>query len=242
MKTDFKNKVILVKGEAGALSAGIVQSFLNEEAIVVFPAKSLHQIDTMKSFHNTGENKNFITLLIDVNDFDKVIETCETITDRFGKIDIAIQIPDFSNFRQTLTEASMDEWNAMTETDMLPFFMGARIVLNLMKGKMSGMFVHVSDSRFFENLTSCTLARLAFTTRLEMSRIFAEEAYRSGIRYYHLWGQNSPGKEPSKLQDDLPQVRAEMISREIMNLYRQERYTTEMALQSFPKQLLHQPV
>ncbi len=242
MATDFKEKVILVKGEASVLSAGIIHSFLKEEAIVVYPAKSLHQIDTIKSFRDIVQYENFITLLIDVLDFDKVIETCETIADRFDKIDIAIEIPELSSCQKKLTEASIDEWNNMMETDMVPFFMGARIVLNLMKGNPNGMFVHVTDSRLFENQTSCALARIAFTTRLEMSRIFAEEAHRSGIRYYHLWSRDFSDKEPSKPNGDSPEMSPEMISVEIMRLYRQESYNTEMALQSFPKQLLQQPV
>ena len=188
----------------------------------------------IKSFRDIDQHQNFITLLIDVLDFDKVIETCETITDKFGKIDISIEIPEFSNCQKELTEASIDEWNNMMETDMLPFFMGARIVLNMMKGNLNGMFVHVTDSRFFENLKSCALARVAFTTRMEMSKIFAEEAQRNGIRYFHLWAQEPCGK------GNTPEMSPEMISSKIMDLYQKETYSTEMALQSFPKQFMHQ--
>ncbi|CAA9491651.1 MAG: hypothetical protein AVDCRST_MAG96-1540 [uncultured Segetibacter sp.] len=238
MATDFQDKVILIAGEASTLSAGIIHSFLKEEAIVIFPANSLHQVETIKSFRDINQHKNFTTLLIDVLDFDKMSETCETITDRFGKIDIAIKIPQLSNCQKNLTEASMDEWNNMMETDMLPFFMGARIVLSLMKGNLRGMFVHITDGRFFENLSSCALARVAFTTRLEMSRIFGEEAHRSGIRYYHLWAQDFLGKEPSKVLCFSPERNPEAISMEIMNLYRQKNYSSEMALQFFPENML----
>ena len=238
----FKDKVILISGEVSTLSMGIIHSFLKEMAIVIFPAKSLHQVDTIKSFRDINQYENFITLLIDVQDFDKVIENCETITEKFGKIDIAIEIPEFSNCKKDLTEASIDEWNNMMETDMVPFFMGARIVLNLMKGNLNGMFVHISDSRFFENLKSCALARVAFTTRIEMSKIFAEEAHRNGIRYYHLWAQDLSGKETSKINNSSPVMSPEMISIEIMDLYQKEIYDTEMAFRSFPKQLLHQQI
>lgn len=240
MEKVFKDKVVLITGEVSSLSMGIIHSFLKEMATVIFPAKSLHQVDIIKSFRDINEHENFITLLIDLQDFDKVVETCETITDKFGKIDVAIEIPEFSSCQKELTEASMDEWNNMMETDMLPFFMGARVVLNLMKGNLNGMFVHISDGRFFENLKSCPLARVAFTTRLEMSKIFAEEAHRHGIRYYHLWAQESYRKETSELNNSSPGRCVDMISNEIMDLYQKETYTTEMALQSFPKTLLHQ--
>lgn len=241
MEKFFKDKVILITGEVSSLSMGIIHFFLKEMAIVIFPAKSLYQVDMIKSFKDINEHKNFITLLIDVQDFDKLIETCETITDKFGKIDISIEIPEFSNCKKDLTEASLDEWNAMMETDMLPFFMGARVVLNLMKGNLSGMFVHVTESRFFESLKSCPLARVAFTTRMEMSKIFAEEAHRHGIRYYHLWAQNLRD-ESSLFKGDSQGMSADKISKEIMDLYKKETYNTETALQSFPKQLLHQQV
>jgi NADP-dependent 3-hydroxy acid dehydrogenase YdfG len=239
---NFKDKVILITGEVSSLSMGIIHSFLKEMAIVIFPAKSLHQVDMIKSFRDINQHENFITLLIDVLDFDKVIETCETITDKFGKIDISIEIPEFSNCQKDLTEVSIDEWNNMMETDMLPFFMGARIVLGLMKGNLSGMFVHVTDSRFFENLKSCALARVAFTTRMEMSKIFAEEAHRSGIRYYHLWAPDPGNKEIPELDGSARVMSPEMISMEIMDLYQKETYSTEMALQSFPKQMLQQQI
>jgi NADP-dependent 3-hydroxy acid dehydrogenase YdfG len=242
MPNIFKDKVILITGEVSNLSMGIIHSFLKEMAIVIFPAKSLHQVEMIKSYRDINQHKNFITLLVDVLDFDKVIETCETITDKFGKIDISIEIPEFSNCKKELTEASIDEWNNMMETDMVPFFMGARIVLNLMKGNLSGMFVHISDSRSFENLKSCALTRIAFTTRMEMSKIFAEEAHRHGIRYYHLWAQDLSAKKDPVPGSSSAGMNSEMISAEIMNLYQKETYNTEMALQSFPKSLLHQQI
>lgn len=238
----FKDKVILISGEVSALSMGIIHSFLKEMAVVIFPAKSLYQIDMVKSFRDINRHENLITLLIDVQDFDKLIETCETITDKFGKIDISIEIPEFSNCQKELTEASIDEWNNMMETDMLPFFMGARVVLNLMKGNLSGMFVHITDSRFFGTLKSCALARVAFITRMEMSKIFAEEAHRHGIRYYHLWAKDVSAKGTAMPDTSLPGMSADMISNEIMDLYQKETYNTEMALQSFPKQMLHQQI
>ncbi len=83
--------------------------------------------------------------------------------------------------------------------------------------------------------------RVAFTTRLEMSKIFAEEAHRNGIRYYHLWAQDLSGcNETTKPESGPPAKSPEMISKEIMELYEKENYTTEMAFQSFPEQLLHQ--
>ena len=243
MEKFFKDKVILIKGEVTDLSMGIIHSFLKEMAIVIFPAKSFQQVEKIKSFRDVNAYENFITLLIDVQDFDKVTETCETITEKFNNIDIAIEIPDFSNAKTALTETSMDEWNNMMETDMLPFFMGARIVLKMMKGNANGMFVHVSDARFFENVTSCALARVAFTTRIEMSKIFAEEADRSGVRYYHLWAQDmSSCNETPKPAGGPPERSPEVISREIMDLYQKEVYNTSMAFQSFPKQLLQQQV
>ncbi len=243
MEKFFKDKVILISGEVSNLSMGIIHSFLKEKAIVIFPAKSLNQVDMIKSFREINADENFVTMLIDVQDFDKVTETCENITEKFSKIDIAIEIPEFSNSNKDLTEASMDEWNNMMETNMLPFFMGARIVLNMMKGNPNGMFVHVSDGRFFENIKSCALARVAFSTRIEMSKIFAEEAYRKGIRYYHIWAQDfSSCTETPKPESGPPAKSPETISQEIMDLYQKETYNTEMAFQSFPKQLLHQRV
>ena len=243
MEKFFKDKVILISGELSNLGMGIIHSFLKEKAIVIFPAKSLRQVEMIKSFRAINEDENFITLLIDVQDFDKVTETCENITEKFSKIDIAIEIPEFSNSKKDLTEASMDEWNNMMETDMLPFFMGARIVLNMMKGNPNAMFVHVSDGRFFENITSCALARVAFSTRIEMSKIFAEEAQRKGIRYYHLWAQDLSSCNETPIPESGPPAKSpEMISKEIMDLYQKETYNTDMAFQSFPKQLLHQQV
>jgi len=242
MEKFFKNKVILFSGEVSNLSMEIIHSFLKEKAIVVFPAKSLLQIDMVKAFGDIHQYENFITLLIDVQDFDKVIETCETITDRFGKIDISIQIPEFSKCKKALTEASIDEWNNMMETDMVPFFMGARIVMNMMKDNGRGMFVHISDGRLFENLKSNALTRIALSTKMEMSKIFAEEAQQHGIRYYHLLIHDLSGKKNPDPNQVLPETSAGLISQEIKDLYRKENYNTEMALQSFPKQFLHQQI
>src|SRR3982074_3250257 len=102
MTNSFKDKVVLVSGEVNDLSMGIIHAFLEEKAIVIFPAKSFNQINTVKSFRDIGQHENFITLLIDLMDFDKVNETFETITEKFSKIDISIEIPEYSRCQKNL--------------------------------------------------------------------------------------------------------------------------------------------
>lgn len=86
------------------------------------------------------------------------------------------------------------------------------------------------------------MAKVAFTTRMEMSKIFADEAQRHGIRYYHLWAKDELGQKPSILNGTSTDISADMKSKEIMDLYQKETYNIEMALQSFPKQLLNQQI
>ena len=100
METFFKDKVVLISGEVSSLTMGIIHSFLKEMATVIFPAKSLRQVEQIKSLSGINQYANFVTLLIDIHDFEKVTETCETIADRFGKIDISIAIPEFSKCKK----------------------------------------------------------------------------------------------------------------------------------------------
>lgn len=184
--TSFRNKVVLVISTASGMSKCVVNSFLREKSVVIVPVKSLDEMTAIKNYKDNASLGNLITYMTDLNDYDKASEFTEIIREKYGKIDIAIEVFDHSMCTNQLTNVRMDEWLKMTDDNLTSFFVTARVVLSMMKKQKEGLFVSISANPLFDNKCSSPLSKIAAHTRMEMSKILAEEVGNENVRYYHL--------------------------------------------------------
>lgn len=227
-----KGEIILVAGEATSVSMGIIHTFLKEEATVVAPIVSLRDRDAIKAYKNNRYYGNLVTMLTDIPDFHKATALCEAIIEKYGKLDIAVGLRNEVKCHKLLSEALLDEWDSMIDNGITSFFVQARVVLNVMKQSKTGLFVSVGDG-IEKYKKSSALSKVELTTIEEMSKIFAEEATKENIKYYHI---KLRGLENIHLLlgPEVEGIYGEQIGAHILELYDKETYNKEAVFEIFP--------
>jgi len=217
---NMKDKVVLVAGGSSAAGFSIMRFFLEKNATVIVPAKSLDEINRLKAAAAEYQTGTLITQLAELPDYDTGFDIAETIVERFGKIDIGIAVFNGLACNRQLTEVGINDWQNMVDNEMTPFFVSARLILHTMKAGKGGLYVSVCDSSLLEAEDASPLAKIAANAKMEMSKIFASETKKYDVRYYHLWIKN-PGETPVNTSGckDAQVISSDMIGNQIMQLY-----------------------
>jgi NADP-dependent 3-hydroxy acid dehydrogenase YdfG len=233
----MKDKIILIAGGTSTRGFTIVRYFLEKGATVIVPAKSLDEITKLRADTIAISNGKLVTELADLPDYDSRFDIAEAIVEKFGKIDIGISVFNNLSCKRQLTEAHINDWQNMVDNEVTPFFVSARLILNTMKLSNSGLYVSVCDSSMPEENILSPLSKIAANTKMEMSKIFAEETKKYNVRYYHLWIKNGGTANESTVSDgnSVQVLNAELIGEEIMKLYQRKTDKPDEVFQQCPE-------
>ena len=213
-------KIILVAGGTSPVGLGIVRYFLEQDATLIVPAKSLHEINKLKDSVADIKSGTLITQLTELPDYDSGFDIAETIVERFGKIDIGIAIFNGMPCNRELTELHISDWQNMMDNEVTPFFVCARLILRTMKENSEGLYISVCDSSLLKQENLCPLSKIAANAKMEMSKIFADETKKYNVKYYHLWvDQNFKAGLTVNEPEYTSVVSSDMIGSRIQQLY-----------------------
>jgi len=186
MSVILTGKIIFVACNTNLVGAGVVRSFLLEDATVIFPANSGKTITMLKALMEDINTDKLVTLLTDYPDYDKAFDIVDAVMERFGKIDIFIICFDAPAAAKGLTETEITDWEKMIDRNITPFFVGARIVLSRMKAQGQGMLVNIIGMNNSGNGTVLPLAGLSAAIQAEMTKVLYREVQRFNIRCHNL--------------------------------------------------------
>jgi NADP-dependent 3-hydroxy acid dehydrogenase YdfG len=231
-----KAKIVMVTGAENPNGLGIVQYFLRQDATVIVPAARLHEITRLKSGTSNINTGKLITQLIQMPDYDRGFDIAEAIVERFGKIDIGIALFNGIASHKPLTEVHISDWQNMVDHEITPFFLSARLVLNSMKSNNEGVYISICDTGFKDMENFSPLYTIAANTKIEMSKIFAEEAKKYNISYYHLCLKSANIIiENERIHKDEHIIKHEMLAKQIMQLCQGKMERPNEVFQSFPQ-------
>lgn len=186
MNKSMNDKVAIVAGSSKFVIHSIVRNLLLANAKVIVPAKSADEISSLKECLADINTAKLVTLLTDYPDYDKAFELTASITEQFGRIDLAVICFDTPESVCGLTETEIMEWEKMIDHNITAFFIGARIVLGNMKEKKHGMFISIANAAHAVNRYGSVLADLSSGMQTEMAKVFCEEVKEFNIKCYHL--------------------------------------------------------
>ncbi|MFP5039858.1 SDR family NAD(P)-dependent oxidoreductase [Parasediminibacterium sp. JCM 36343] len=224
-------KIVLIAGGATVHGRGIVHYFLKANATVIVPGTSLQGLNGLKASIENINTGHLITHLTELPDYDKAFDIAETIVEEFGKIDIGIGVFSNAPCSSMLTEAHINDWQQMIDTEVTPFFVCARLILNAMKLIEDGLYVNVCYGKDFEDGNYAPLSKIAQNAKMEMSKIFAEESKKHNVRYQHLWVKPTDDGD-----NNLANLNsAETIGTEILKLFIEKTENTDCIFHSIPE-------
>lgn len=183
---EMKDKIILVAGGTNPTGTAVVRYFLEKDATVIVPAKSLDELTKLKTTVADITTGSLITQLAELPDYDTGFDIAETIVEKFGRIDIAISIFNGLPCSSQLTEAHISDWQNIVDNELTPFFVSARLILHTMKINKGGLYISLCDISPFDKNNFPPLSKIATNVKAEMSKMFADETKKYNVRYYHL--------------------------------------------------------
>jgi NADP-dependent 3-hydroxy acid dehydrogenase YdfG len=230
----LSTKVAIVAGFATPLSFGIIRSLLEENATVIVPVQSSRDILLLKDYLKGIGNGRLVTLLTDLPDYNKGIETIDAILEEYGQLDIVVAAFDYQQASSGLFEIANKDWQKAVEENITAYFICSRVSLDVMKKKKRGMFIGISDTRSISKEPRNAMANMVTALQMEISRQFYDEIKNTEIKFHHLFINDENTSQPPPNSMGNIGITPEMAGNHIINIYNGEAQGTDKLFQGFP--------
>lgn len=218
MNNVLEGKVAMVFGAVNDTTSGIVSVLLQHGTLVMAPVKSLQQSNWLKEITSHISTGRLMTHITDMPDFEKANDIAESIVEKFGRIDIAVNVMVANKKDTGLSETDMCDWENMLDENITPCFVMNRIIISIMKQEHQGVYISITEKPVTTK-TCSSLSKMANTVQMQLLKQFAEEAENNGIRYYHLFVSDRSDSNVIPTAENPPVVNSENMGAEILRLY-----------------------
>jgi NAD(P)-dependent dehydrogenase (short-subunit alcohol dehydrogenase family) len=138
---DFSNKIVLVTGGTGSLGKSIVKAFLESNATVI--SSYLNDRETGQT---QTDNKSTIQLVkSNVTNEEEVEKLVLGILDKYGHIDILVNVVGAYLGGKTVVELEEKEWDLMMNVNLKSAFLISKHVTRQMISSKYGKIIHISS-------------------------------------------------------------------------------------------------
>ncbi len=146
----LKEKVCIITGASSGIGKSCAKLFLSQKAKIVLVDINKERLDnTVKELEAIGDQENILSLKLSVREENQMNEMAEKTLERFGHIDVLVAsagILRLGGTLKSLADTSVDEWDAIIETNLTGTFLSNRAVLPTMIEQRQGDIVNVSSS------------------------------------------------------------------------------------------------
>jgi NAD(P)-dependent dehydrogenase (short-subunit alcohol dehydrogenase family) len=143
IKYDFSNRIVLVTGGTGALGSSITKAFVESNATVI----SSYIYDKEEPSTQT-ENKSSIQLIkADITKEEEVDRLVSTVMDKYGHIDILVNVVGGYIGAKSIVELDEKEWDLMMAMNLKSAFFISKYVTRHMIASKYGKIIHISSKK-----------------------------------------------------------------------------------------------
>ena len=176
---------MIVYGGAHPVCLGIISYLLSQDALVIAPAESSHDIDIQKAYVDGIKTGHLVTLLTDMPVYEKYEEINDAIIERYGQVDMMVALFDGLRPVQGLLDAETSNWQKLTD-QMTIYYSCGRLILKLMRRMKKGTFICISNASSLVPNAHNALSNVGGAAIVEMSRQFHRELQNSPVKFHHL--------------------------------------------------------
>ncbi|MDE0503255.1 MAG: SDR family NAD(P)-dependent oxidoreductase [Candidatus Poribacteria bacterium] len=134
---------VAITGGTGALGTAVCEAYLRQGCQVAIPFIFDHEIEGFEK--EIGDLKSRVTLIrASVTEEPEVDSFFQTVLDKFGKIDILVNIVGGFKGGIPVSELGVEDWDAMMNLNLKSAFLSCKAILPHMKERKSGKIVNVS--------------------------------------------------------------------------------------------------
>lgn len=142
----LKDRVVLITGASAGIGEACATAFASEGADLILTARREDRLKTLAA-KLAGEYKvNVIYRALDVRDRNAVKSVLDSLDGRWRDIDILINNAGLALGVDKFHESSMDEWDAVIDTNIKGAFICARLVLENMLKRNCGHIINLGSA------------------------------------------------------------------------------------------------
>ncbi|HEX4426438.1 MAG TPA: SDR family oxidoreductase [Terriglobales bacterium] len=174
-----ESRVALVTGGAYGIGRGIVQEFAKKgEAVVIADRDDKRGAELESSLRKSGAQALFVHTDIRI---EREVQALITQTaEAFGRIDVLCNNAGIERYR-TADEYTIDDWNAISETNLRGAFLCTKYAYPLLK-KSKGCIVNISSVQAFANEPKISVYAATKAGLLALTRGMALDFAADGVR------------------------------------------------------------
>jgi NAD(P)-dependent dehydrogenase (short-subunit alcohol dehydrogenase family) len=178
IKYDFSNRIVLVTGGTGALGSSITKAFVKSNATVI----SSYIYDKEEPSKKT-ENKSSPIQLIkaDITKEEEVARLVSTVMDKYGHIDILVNVVGGYIGAKNIVELDEKEWDLMMAMNLKSAFLISKHVTRHMIASKYGKIIHISSKKGLHAEGSDSAYAASKSGLIRLVESLSEEMKKSNI-------------------------------------------------------------
>ena len=205
----LKNKIVVVTGGTKGIGRAIVKMFAEYGAIVAFVGRNEERAEqVLLEIKELGSDGCYF--LGDLADDSFCKEVCQSVADRYGKIDVLVNCAGLLT-KSKIDEVTRDEWDMMLGANLSSCFFMSQQAIPFMKKAGAGRIINISSNAGrmggYENSQSYTATKGAI---ISITMGMARQLAKDGITV-NVVCPGTTESEMSKLYDE--ETRKRLIDR-----------------------------
>lgn len=145
----LQDKTILITGATGALGSVVAREFVQTQARLALTGQSEEKLARLAAEIELPAER-VLTVAADITQADSVNELAESVTTRFGRVDVLLNIAGGWSGGKPVGETAVEDWDHMLALNLRSAFLLSRAVLPGMVEAGWGRIVHVSSKTAVE--------------------------------------------------------------------------------------------
>jgi NAD(P)-dependent dehydrogenase (short-subunit alcohol dehydrogenase family) len=176
----LQEKVILITGVTGALGSVVAREFAQKQARLALTGRSEEKLERLATEISLPAER-VLTVADDVTQVDKVESLVSTVADRFGQVDVLLNIAGGWSGGKPVGETAVEDWDRMLALNLRAAFLLSRAVLPGMLEAGWGRIVHVSSKTAVEPRAKQAAYAVSKMGLITLTEVIAAEVKGSGV-------------------------------------------------------------
>lgn len=140
------NKTILVTGATSGLGKAIAEKFAAANYNCIITGRRKQRLEELAATLSSNNNIKVLPLAFDVSKKEEVFDTINNLSEEWRNIDVLVNNAGLAAGRDPFDEASLDDWEAMIDTNVKGLLYMSKAVIPLMKKNKKGHIMNIGST------------------------------------------------------------------------------------------------
>jgi 3-hydroxy acid dehydrogenase / malonic semialdehyde reductase len=140
------NKIILVTGATSGFGKAIAEKFASEKWNCIITGRRKERLDELAQQLISNYKINVLPLAFDVSKKEEVFAAINSLNEEWRNIDVLVNNAGLAAGRDLFDEASLDDWDAMIDTNIKGLLYVSKAVIPLMIKNKKGHVINIGST------------------------------------------------------------------------------------------------